>query len=92
MNSLLNENRKNAICIAAPFVSLSKVEEIQAVLDLDGNVDLLKNTLTCYNPSQPDGHGHYGGDSCGVCPSCAERLAAFAKLGIVDPVKYQEKK
>lgn len=92
MNSILDENRKNAIRIIAPFVSLSKVEEIKAVIDLDGDVELLRRTLTCYNPSQPDGNGHYGGDSCGVCPSCAERLAAFAKLGITDPVKYQEQK
>lgn len=80
-NSLLGENRKLAIRVVAPFVSMSKVEEINAVLTLDGSLDLFETTLTCYNPS-------VDGKSCGVCPSCAERLAAFAKLGLIDPIHY----
>lgn len=81
LNSLLDENRKLGITAVAPFVSLSKVEEIRAVLELDGNLDLLASTLTCYNPTA-------AGESCGVCPSCAERLQAFAKVGVEDPIKY----
>lgn len=80
LNDLLDENRKNAIKIVAPFVSLSKVEEIMAIQEVDRNLDLLAMTLTCYNPS-----GHL---SCGQCPSCAERLQAFSKVGGVDPVEY----
>lgn len=80
-NDLLDENRKLAVKIVAPFVSMSKVEEIEAILELDGNLDLFATTLTCYNPD-------FLGKSCGVCPSCAERLAAFAKLGLVDPIHY----
>lgn len=80
LNSLLDENRKIGIKIVAPFVDMSKVEEIQAVKEVDGNLDLLLSTLTCYNPK--------GDVSCGVCPSCAERLQAFAKAGEVDPVEY----
>lgn len=82
LNSLLDENRKTGIKVIAPFVDLSKVEEIRAVLELDGNLDLFASTLTCYNP---DEHGA----SCGACPSCAERLQAFAALDLIDPIAYQ---
>lgn len=81
LNDLLDENRKTAIRVVAPFVDLSKVEEIQAVVSLDGNTDLFKTTLTCYDPD-------YAGRSCGKCPSCAERLSAFNKLGLKDPIEY----
>lgn len=81
LNSLLDENRKTGIVVVAPFVDLSKVDEIKAIQELDGNVDLFRTTLTCYNPT-PDGK------SCGVCPSCAERLSAFSKLNIKDPIEY----
>lgn len=80
LNDLLDENRKNAIKIVAPFVSLSKVEEIMAIQEVDGNLDLLAMTLTCYNP--------FGRLSCGKCPSCAERLQAFSKVGQNDPAEY----
>ena len=81
LNSLLDENRKLGIRVVAPFVEMSKVEEIKAVLEMDGNLDLLASTLTCYNPDA-------GGASCGVCPSCAERLQAFSKVGVPDPINY----
>lgn len=38
-------------------------------------------TRTCYKDQQ---------DSCGKCGSCNERLLAFKKLGIEDPIKYEE--
>lgn len=81
LNSLLDENRKLGVKIVAPFVNLSKVEEIRAVLELDGNLELLASTLTCYNPDAD-------GKSCGACPSCAERLQAFSKVGVQDPIEY----
>ena len=81
LNSLLDENRKLGIKVVAPFVEMSKVEEIKAVLEMDGNLDLLASTLTCYNPDA-------SGASCGVCPSCAERLQAFSKVGVTDPINY----
>lgn len=81
LNSLLDENRKLGIRVVAPFVEMSKVEEIKAVLEMDGNLDLLASTLTCYNPDA-------SGASCGVCPSCAERLQAFSKVGVPDPINY----
>lgn len=49
-------------------------------LNIDFNT-ILSNTLTCYKPNE-------NGESCGKCGSCTERLEAFEKLGIKDPVKY----
>lgn len=81
INDTLFENRIIKIKVIAPFSELSKLDEIEILKSLDGNVDLLTHTLTCYNPS-PEG------DSCGKCPSCSERVANFAKAGIKDPVPY----
>ena len=46
-----------------------------------GFIELLKSTITCYNPNEL-------GESCGVCPSCSERIMNFMKVGIVDPIPY----
>lgn len=81
INSVLAENRMLQIKLIAPFVNLSKVAEIQILQALDGNVDLLASTLTCYNPNEL-------GESCGRCPSCAERIKAFMDNGLIDPVPY----
>lgn len=79
-NSLLDENPNFKIKVYAPFVDCHKSEEIQAILDLDGNVDLYKNTITCYNPQ--------GSLACGICPSCDARLTAFRLLNLDDPASY----
>lgn len=83
MNSVLAENRKNKIKILAPFSELSKYDEILLAKEMRQE-DLLVNTLTCYNPDED-------GRSCGACPSCAERINAFAQAGLVDPVSYSIK-
>jgi len=80
INAVASQNRSHKAEIVAPFSHLSKYQEIEICKEL-GMVALLESTLTCYNP---DGHGK----SCGVCPSCAERIANFAKAGIEDPVEY----
>lgn len=82
INDVLNENRIIKIKVIAPFSLLSKFDEISILSEIDGNVDLLKHTLTCYNPDDK-------GRSCGKCPSCAERIQNFMKSGIADPIEYQ---
>ena len=82
INDVLNQNRTFKILVKAPFINMSKYDELKTVFNLDGNLDLYKNTLTCYNPDEK-------GSSCGKCPSCAERLKAFEKIGIQDPIEYQ---
>jgi 7-cyano-7-deazaguanine synthase len=80
MNQVLSQNRKHPITISAPFATMSKLDEIQLIREL-GMTRLFAHTLTCYDPDE-------SGRSCGVCPSCAERIAAFGKAGIVDPIPY----
>lgn len=82
VNNALAENRVIQIQVVAPFSQLSKLDEVNILQEMDGNIDLLGMTLTCYNP---DGEGR----SCGVCPSCSERVANLRKAGVVDPIKYQ---
>lgn len=81
MNNVLSENRNIKIKLIAPFSTLSKKQELFILKELDGDLSLLKNTLTCYNPDNE-------GRSCGRCPSCSERIKNFADFGVKDPVPY----
>lgn len=77
INSVFSLNRKERIQIIAPLVNFSKSDVLKLGLEL--GVDFA-NTWSCYQ----------GGDlACGVCPTCAERLAAFQSLGIRDPIEYK---
>ena len=80
MNAVTSQMRKDVIQYHTPFQGLSKSDEIGFILELDGGVDLLKSTMTCYNPD--------GELSCGKCPSCAERIRAFMKTLTKDPIPY----
>ena len=83
VNDLLSENRIIKIKLVAPFSKLSKYDELSILRELDDSLDLTLFTLTCYNPDEE-------GRSCGVCPSCSERIANFAKVGVKDPVPYSK--
>lgn len=90
-------NRKTPINFIAPFLNLSKTEEILLGVELGVDFGM---TWTCYDPiieraedtyeSEPMGGRnaipHYRYIPCGKCPSCKERAAAFAKAGVVDPL------
>lgn len=75
----------------APFVDIDKgevlSEGIKAMNDMEFTKKeqnkVLRNTHTCYDPNEK-------GESCGKCGSCTERLEAFEKNGIKDPIKYQK--
>lgn len=81
INDVLSENRIIKIKVVAPFADLSKSDEINILKELDGNLDLLEKTLTCYNPN-------LAGESCGTCPSCSERIANFVKVKEKDNIPY----
>lgn len=83
INNITTLNRLHKIVVQAPYGRLTKTDEIKIGIELD--VDFY-HTLTCYNPvlSEPGGVIM----SCGRCPSCSERIVAFAKNGIADPVEY----
>ncbi|NJM69793.1 MAG: 7-cyano-7-deazaguanine synthase QueC [Scytonema sp. RU_4_4] len=66
------------ISINTPLIHLKKTEIIQIGNQLGVPWEL---TWSCY----------VGGDlACGVCDSCRLRLAAFAELGLKDPLAYAE--
>jgi 7-cyano-7-deazaguanine synthase len=79
MNAVADQNRTHKVKLEAPFSQLSKYDEIMIAEEMGGVK--YEYTLTCYNP---DEEGH----SCGVCPSCAERLQNFIKARIRDPIRY----
>jgi 7-cyano-7-deazaguanine synthase len=65
-----------AITIVAPLLNLKKTEIIQLGNKLGVPWEL---TWSCYA----------GGEvACGVCDACQLRLAAFAELGLQDPLTY----
>lgn len=79
MQSVAELNRDKFIQLFTPFVELNKIDEINIGREI--GVDF-GDTLTCYNPDE-------SGHACGVCPTCSDRIAAFAKCGIIDPIPYQ---
>lgn len=74
MNGVLGLNRRNAVTVVAPFVTLRKADEIRLGLAL--GVDYA-HTWTCYRGEAAP---------CGECPSCVERATAFSEVGIIDPL------
>ncbi|MDP8964815.1 MAG: 7-cyano-7-deazaguanine synthase QueC [Cyanobacteriota bacterium] len=65
------------IKIVTPLIDLKKT----AIIELGNQLGVpWEQTWSCYA----------GGDvACGVCDSCQLRLAAFAELGLNDPLPYQ---
>ena len=80
LNQVTKLNRKNPIEVIAPFVNLSKKDEILIGQKL--NVPF-EDTHSCYNVDKD-------GLSCASCATCSERIAAFAKAGFPDPVGYNK--
>lgn len=65
------------IRIVTPLINLKKT----AIIELGNQLGVpWEQTWSCYA----------GGDlACGICDSCQLRLAAFAELGLKDPLPYQ---
>lgn len=76
LNAVFALNRKTPIQIKAPFVNYSKTDILRLGLELEVDYG---QTWSCYA----------GGDlACGQCPTCTERLRAFANIGLSDPLPY----
>lgn len=74
VQQVLDENRSSKVKLVTPFVEMTKSDEI-----LIGNklgLDYAQ-TISCYK-----------GTNCGVCSTCRERIAAFEKVGLKDPITY----
>ena len=66
--------QKKPIMIHAPFINMTKAEEIKMGIEL--GLDFA-DTWTCYK----------GGEKpCGECDSCLLRLKAFEEAGMIDPL------
>lgn len=76
LNQIYQLNRKSVISIQAPFVNYSKTDVLKLGVEL--GVDY-GQTWSCYKGDE---------FSCGTCPTCAERLKAFANLNMPDPLTY----
>ena len=80
INNVILLNREHSIEIVAPFIGLNKTNEI--LLGQELNVPF-EDTWTCYNPTDDN-------KACKKCSSCSERLDAFKKANITDPINYKE--
>ncbi len=76
INAIFSLNRKMPIHIHAPFINESKTDILQRGLTMGVNY---AQTWSCYEGNLK---------ACGTCPTCAERLKAFADLQMIDPVPY----
>lgn len=71
--------KNSPIKIHAPFINMTKAEEIKLGLSLNVDYSL---TWSCYKGEEK---------ACGVCDSCKLRLKAFEEAGCEDPIEYQNK-
>ncbi|KKL78982.1 hypothetical protein LCGC14_2019370 [marine sediment metagenome] len=77
VNDLLKLNDIFPVKLEASFISMTKDDIVLAgqVLNVDYNL-----TWSCYK----------GGEkACGKCGTCVERIEAFKKVGIKDPIEYE---
>jgi len=79
MNIAIREGTDGNVELKAPFLMDTKVEILQAGIELGVPYEL---TRTCYKDQKI---------ACGKCGSCQERLSAFKKLGIEDPLEYESR-
>jgi 7-cyano-7-deazaguanine synthase len=77
----LLSNHKIDIKIETPLIRESKEETMARILT-KYPVDIYKYSYSCYNGRKI---------SCGVCPACRERLAAFGSNHVTDPLVYMDK-
>lgn len=84
MNEFVSDRKDADIKYYAPFSNITKKQEVQLLLELDGNIDLLKHSLSCEFTDVE-------GKSCGTCYSCQDRLNALHELGLEDVIPYQNK-
>lgn len=74
MNQAIYLGSGNQLTIEAPFVSLTKADVVKKGLELGVPYAL---TWSCYE----------GGEKpCGKCGTCIDRMRAFEKNGVVDPL------
>lgn len=79
MNDVCKIANYEEVEIVTPYLDQSKIEILADGIAM--NLDY-RNTWTCYNGREK---------SCGKCGACQERLEAFERNGVVDPLEYEAK-
>lgn len=80
LNNLIKEGTKDGdIEVITPVIYLKKEEIVQKAIDLKAP---LESSWSCYAREDR---------ACGVCDSCALRLRGFQKLGVKDPIAYDQR-
>ena len=77
MNDVCKIANYEEVEILTPYLNQSKIEILADGLAM--NLDYA-NTWTCYNGRER---------SCGKCGACQERLEAFERKGVTDPLEYE---
>ena len=78
MNQAIVEGTGGQLRLEAPFVSVTKADVVKTGLSLGVPYE---RTWSCYE----------GGDRpCGHCGTCVDRIAAFEKNGVTDPLMKEE--
>ena len=77
MNAVFSLNRREAVVLRAPFMTMNKAEVLKLGLEL--GIDY-SHTWSCYR-------GESG--PCRTCPTCVEREKAFSAVGVDDPLSRQ---
>lgn len=78
MQQSISEGTGGQLTLEAPFVSVSKAEVVKTGLALNVPYEL---TWSCYEGKDKP---------CGVCGTCLDRMAAFEKNGVTDPLLKEE--
>jgi len=65
------------VSLDAPYIDMNKITILKKGLKLGVDYSL---TNTCYNPQQDL--------ACGNCGACNERVEAFIKNNVIDPIQY----
>ncbi len=73
----LGSSYDRTVQIHTPWADKTKAEVLRRGYELGVPYEL---THTCYRGTRP---------ACGNCDACRERRAAFAEIGIPDPLEYQ---
>jgi len=79
LQNTINASSEGKLKVFTPFLQMTKENILHVGYSLKIPVPY-KFTRTCYKQQSR---------SCGKCGSCTERLEAFEKLGIKDPIDYE---
>ncbi len=77
MNDVCLIANYDAVEIFSPYLNVSKIDILTDGIKMGLDYS---TTWTCYNGREK---------ACGKCGACQERLEAFEKNGIVDPIEYE---